>query len=224
MIELYRNTYFPQSFLMPRSLFLFSGETGDCCPESTPEDRGDWSDRTHSSSLSGRPAGQKHENDIICPAKKLLGSKTKLGEYIFLPHTQTHSFTHSIITDRFTCRKCPKKPNDAASTEALYQIRGFMPHSVVMVFIFICLDCFVPFNSFLYLFRVARFKQSFTRKDSKAKVHLFGSNTTREDVPTFADDCVLYLFMFNPQLQLFLQLGCMLCYIHMPSSLISAGQ
>lgn len=50
---------------MPRSLFLFSGETGDCCPESTPDDRGDWSERTHSSSFSGRPAGQKHKNAII---------------------------------------------------------------------------------------------------------------------------------------------------------------
>lgn len=57
-------TYFPQSFLIPLWLFLFSGETGDCCPESTPEDRGDWSDRTHSSSFSGRSARQKHKNTI----------------------------------------------------------------------------------------------------------------------------------------------------------------
>lgn len=58
-------TYFPQSFLMPLWFFLFSGETGDCCPESTPEDRGDWSDRTHSSSFSGRPVRQKYNKIII---------------------------------------------------------------------------------------------------------------------------------------------------------------
>ena len=54
-------TYFPQSFLMPLWLFLFSGETGDCCPESTPKERGDWSDRTHSFSFSGWSARQKHK-------------------------------------------------------------------------------------------------------------------------------------------------------------------
>lgn len=47
-------THFPHSFLMPLWVFLFSGETGDCCPESTPEDRGDWSDRTHSSGFSAQ--------------------------------------------------------------------------------------------------------------------------------------------------------------------------
>lgn len=44
-------TYLPQNFLMPLWLFLFSGETGDCCPESTPEDSGDWSERIYSSSF-----------------------------------------------------------------------------------------------------------------------------------------------------------------------------
>lgn len=57
-------TYFPQSFLMPLWLFLFSGETGDCCPESTPEDRGDWSERMHSSSFSGRAATDKQKRNV----------------------------------------------------------------------------------------------------------------------------------------------------------------
>lgn len=52
-------THFPHSFLMPLWVFLFSGETGDCCPESTPEDRGDWSERTHSSGFSARPSAQE---------------------------------------------------------------------------------------------------------------------------------------------------------------------
>lgn len=55
-------THFPHSFFMPRWVFLFSGETGDCCPESTPEDRGDWSERTLSSGFPGLPSEQQQTN------------------------------------------------------------------------------------------------------------------------------------------------------------------
>lgn len=41
-------TYKPHSFLMPLWLFLFSSAIG----ESIPEDRGDWSDKIHSSGCS----------------------------------------------------------------------------------------------------------------------------------------------------------------------------
>lgn len=45
-------TYFPHSFLMPFWFFLFSGETGDCWPESMPDDMGDTSDSVDSSVFS----------------------------------------------------------------------------------------------------------------------------------------------------------------------------
>lgn len=44
--------YFPHSFLMPFWFFLFSGETGDCWPESMPDDMGDTSDSVDSSVFS----------------------------------------------------------------------------------------------------------------------------------------------------------------------------
>lgn len=47
-----RMAYFPHSFLMPFWFFLFSGETGDCWPESMPDDMGDTSDSVDSSVFS----------------------------------------------------------------------------------------------------------------------------------------------------------------------------
>lgn len=39
-------SYFPQIFLIPFGLFLFSGDNGDCGPESVPEERGERSSET----------------------------------------------------------------------------------------------------------------------------------------------------------------------------------
>ena len=50
-----QSTYFPHSFLMPLCVFLCSGETGDCWPESLPDDRGERSDSVDSSALSVFP-------------------------------------------------------------------------------------------------------------------------------------------------------------------------
>lgn len=38
--------YFPQIFLIPFGLFLFSGDNGDCGPESVPRERGERSSET----------------------------------------------------------------------------------------------------------------------------------------------------------------------------------
>lgn len=67
-------TYFPQSFLIPLWPFLFSGETGDCCPESTPEDSGDWSDGKHSSSFSECSATGKKNNEEGNHCRNLRGA------------------------------------------------------------------------------------------------------------------------------------------------------
>lgn len=39
-------SYFPQIFLIPFGLFLFSRDSGDCGPESVPEERGERSSET----------------------------------------------------------------------------------------------------------------------------------------------------------------------------------
>lgn len=59
------DSYRPQSFLMPLWFFLFSGETGDCCPESSPEDSGDWSDSIRSSSSAGWSDRNKENKNSI---------------------------------------------------------------------------------------------------------------------------------------------------------------
>lgn len=41
-----KKSYFPQIFLIPFGLFLFSGDNGDCGPESVPEERGESSSMT----------------------------------------------------------------------------------------------------------------------------------------------------------------------------------
>lgn len=34
-------TYFPHIFFIPFGLFLFSGDNGDCVPDSVPDDKGE---------------------------------------------------------------------------------------------------------------------------------------------------------------------------------------
>lgn len=60
-----RKAYFPHSFLMPFWFFLFSGETGDCWPESMPDDMGDTSDSVDSSVFSDF-AGKTEGTHLKC--------------------------------------------------------------------------------------------------------------------------------------------------------------
>lgn len=51
-------THFPHSFRMPFWFFLCSGETGDCWPDSTPDDIGERSDKVESSVFSVFPVNR----------------------------------------------------------------------------------------------------------------------------------------------------------------------
>lgn len=85
------NTHFPHSFRMPFWFFLCSGETGDCWPDSTPDDMGERSDRVESSVFSAFPVNRKSFTySVMC----LCFYKFNIGL-----NTHYSIFTHQVQTD-----------------------------------------------------------------------------------------------------------------------------
>lgn len=95
-------THFPHSFRMPFWFFLCSGETGDCWPDSTPDDIGERSDKVESFVFSVFPVNRKQST---C-SDRFMGFYVFIGSLLDWIHILSVPTNHKLIM--LSSRPCAK--------------------------------------------------------------------------------------------------------------------